>query len=253
MTRHISSLLAAVLLLLASACSSGPDMLKFVSSSDALVITGSATDVLENAGAKVSGDVISLTPELHRYFDTDRDRVSLGIDPDHFLVTVNYDAGCMLMAAPLTSKATFEKAIATLPEVMRTRTERSGMDIYTIRHNQHAVITNDMLFIVSPIGYRPLDPEKAVNQAIERASSSPLTSWQRSALEADNTLNVLLNIGAFSSLIPGNVPSYGYDPEEVAKGFLRISGKLKGQEVKFAGQLLSDAGKVLTNNLLTEK
>lgn len=239
----------------AASCSSGPDVLKYASGDDAVIITGSVADVLENAGAKVSGDVITLTPQIKRLFDTDLERVSFGIDLNKCIVTANFEADCVLMGAALKSKSTFEKAVSTREGIWRTRTERDGMVLYSLggRRSQHIVVTDDMVFLVTAIGYGKIEPDAAVRQALDRAEASPLASWQRSILEAGNTMNMLLNVKSISSLRGSMVPALGYDPAEVADGFVRLTADLKDTELKCTGEIYSASGIVLTNSLLTAK
>lgn len=253
-----TKLLAAAVFLLAAVLtgctSSEADLLQYASSTDAVVITGSMKDVIENAGCDVSGSTIRLTDNLKKMIDIKEDKVDLGLDPDHCLITANITADYTLIAFGLTSQSKFERVLKADNRVWRTRTERSGMVIYQVDPGRHIITTDGMMFYVSSLRDRSAKPDELLAKAKEQASKAPLASWQKDLLESGHTADVLLNIEQISSLMPKSGPlTIGYDTEAIKTGYVYLRAGLKDLKFDLVSQVYSHDGDVLTNSLIDKK
>lgn len=250
----LASALCLILAVLWGCSSEEADLLKYASANDAVIITGSLSDVAKNAGCEVSGTKIKLTEKLQRLMKAKADRLDFGIDPDHCLLTYNIGKEYVLLAAPVKSQAILEKAIKTDDQIYRTRTERSGMVIYRLDPTSHIIIDDEIVFMVVSMANKVEDPDVVLGIAEANASSAPLASWQKDFLESDHTANLLISIEQAGRLAqsPQSL-TVGFDPEEVRDGFVRLTADLDGPTLKAVGQVCSAEGKVLANPLVDGK
>lgn len=238
----------------ASCNTSEADLLKYSSEDDAVIITGSLSDILENAGCTVKGTDIKLSRQLRSRGNTQLQNVDLGVDIDHCILTYNMATQTVVIGAPLRSASKLERVISAEESVARTKTERAGMTIYRYNSDAHIVLCDDICFMVFSSYRNSEAPEVVIRSCRDRALNRPLASWQKAALEADHTCTAMLNIGKihgdrdFSSLL-----APGYDASLLGKGWVRITADLSGSSLKMASQVYSAQGEALSNSLLSSK
>jgi len=256
MNKTILAAIIVIVMAALSGCSSTPDLLRYACDDDAVVITGSVADVLENGGWDISA-TSKFGPKLKSIFSDKKKNVPDCFDLSHCLITVNVgDNGqTVLMAVPLTSVSKFESFVEDdSPNIYRTRTERNGMIFYQMDPTSHLVIHDNALLLVGSRANSVEMPDELVTEALNRASERPLRLWQTEFLERDNTLNFLMSVAAIQKITASQAPlAIGYDPELIGTGYVCLTGSLDGPSAQISGQILDAEGNVLPNPLLNKK
>ncbi len=253
------SILAAILVVIMAAltgCSSTPDLLKYASADDAVVVTGSVADVLENSGWDISA-TSKFGPEFRGIFSGRKKKMPDCLDLSHCLISANVsDNGkIILMAIPLTSVSDFESYLKKdSPSVYRTRTERNDMIFYQLDPTSNLVIHDNALIVLMTETNSVAMPDEIISETLGRAADHPFKAWQTEFLERDNTMNFLMSVAAVRETTGSQATlTIGYDPEVISNGFVCLTGSLQGPDGQITGQILDAKGNAIPNPLLGTK
>ncbi len=244
------ALVLAVLLTM-TGCRGGDnsDVLKYASEADAVVLTGNVADIFRNAGAKVSGDDIKLTPALKRLFNEKGERLYVGLDLEHCAMTMNFKENVALLVVRIEDMGHFRKVMEA---GKMHRQDVGDREAYTDGKGSYIVI--DEGCAVAFMTRRGQLPQDILEVAQENAENNRLADWKREKLAEGSTLNAIINIEAVKDMAPtGSLSTWGYDPEELANGSVWLRCELKDDTFTGYGSVYNNAGKELTANVAPKK
>lgn len=243
----LMALLLTALLSLGACAGKKYDLMKYVSDSDAVTVTGRMADVLRNAGAKVDGDHWKVTPQLRRLLDEAHDDFYVGLDAEHVTYTLNLADGYCIMTCGIYDVSHMRQSLMG-PMRMHRVDDAEGLELYTDNNKYYFAIDGDMLIGFG--GFNGQTAAEVLSTAAANAAEHPLPAWKQELLDGASTAQALVNIEALKAAVPSmqlNFP--GYDPEALASATVAMSAQLEKDSFTLTARLHNAEGTVMTNEL----
>ena len=241
-------------------CNKSSDLDSYASADDVVVVSGSAAEVLSNAGCKATAEGIELSESLQRIsgmlynisgVDIKKAENLPGVDYEHFIFSIR-DEESALMAFNLTNQDAFVSYLEK-PENGFKSSKDGGYTVFVADQLKSLFVKDNVAFMFFSSVYGEATAAN-LDAYLKKSAETPLEGWQKDALAGDKGINAIINFNKYFELFGEltqfdiskfNFPSFTADFEKWKDGFGKYTLSLDGTKFKMEYTMLDKDGKPL--------